>query len=319
MDVNNKIVKTGLPEQPLNSPEDLKKATRKEIINIFDEDNNGIITQKEQKNVISRYLPKEYQNYDESIIEQSMKTWIYKDLNINAEEDQLGIDALKGKINVIKDDIVHNSSSSKQKQVFGLADNLYNRSETKVEEETLSSLADTNNNNIVSNKEMVDFIFDTIMKEVDDYPNLTTDDVYNVIKYCVENFRLENFDKAYSSTTDDEIGVLHKFAKQRLNEYNNTKDTPPPSILNKEGGPGSEKCMEYIMRQIMARGLKLDEDKVIEAIMLYNFDFSGDDSMITVEEIERFGEFYSKFMNSSEGKLADTHALDFIVNRYESL
>ena len=306
MDINNRIFETGLPEQPLNNPKSLKNATKEEIINIFDEDNNGIITQKEQKNVISRYLHEEYQKYDESIIEQSMKTWIYKDININAEQDQLGIDALKGKINVIKDDIVRNSS--KQKQGFGL-DNSYNRFETK-EEETLSQLADTNNDNNVSNKEMVDFIFATM--KVDDYPNLTKDDVYNVINFCVENFR-----KAYNSTTDDEIVVLCKFAKQNLNEYNNTKETPPPSILKE--GPSSEECMKYIMRQIMARGLKLDERKMTDAITCYNFDYSGDDSIITLEEMEGF-KYDLEYMNSDrEGNYVDTHALDFIVNRYEKM
>ena len=198
MRVNNNSPKTDQPNQPLNNQESLQKATREEIIKIFNiKEKDDKITKEEQEIVIRGYLYEECQKYDESIIEQSMKTWIYKDIYINDERDQPRIDALKGKINVIKDQIARNSSKQKP------------------------------------------------------------------------NFGLDNSDE-------------------------------PPSILVPDG-ICSDKCFSYIRRQVLKKGLKVDLEKMSDVMYKYNYDLSGDDSIITLDEIKGYP-YYLEYMNISRRK-----------------
>ena len=78
MNVNNNSLKTGQPKQPLNNQESLQKATREELIKIFDLNSDNTITIEEQREVIKGYLSEEYQKYDEGIVNESIESWTYK-------------------------------------------------------------------------------------------------------------------------------------------------------------------------------------------------------------------------------------------------
>ena len=89
----------------------------------------------------------------------------------------------------------------------------------------------------------------------------------------------------------------------------------PPSITTEEGLTSKE-CLDYFISKIVNMGLDFDEEIFADVFARYDYDLSGDDSIISPNEL--YNEYYtSKYMNHDfEGKIKDTHALDYLVNVY---
>lgn len=110
------------------------------------------------------------------------------------------------------------------------------------------------------------------------------------------------------------LKYINKLEKTVLEKYED-KDEQPPSITTEEGLT-SEECMDYFISKIVNMGLDLDAETIADVFARYDYDLSGDDSIISTSEL--YDESYtSKFMNHDfEGNIKDTHALDYLANVY---
>lgn len=111
--------------------------------------------------------------------------------------------------------------------------------------------------------------------------------------------------------------------KQNVEGLSRTKSTKSkqsetieqPNIINDKGGVRSDKCLGYMYNKIYNMGLEIDIDLLLEILNKYDYDFSGNDSIISPDEL--YDASKSKYMNhDANGKITDTYALDFLSNIY---
>ena len=109
----------------------------------------------------------------------------------------------------------------------------------------------------------------------------------------------------------------NKLAESVL-EKDKGQEKQPPSITTEEGLI-SEECMDYFISKIVNMGLDLDAETFADVFARYDYDLSGEDSIISTSEL--YNESYtSQFMNHDfEGNIKDTHALDYLANVYAAL
>ena len=135
------------------------------------------------------------------------------------------------------------------------------------------------------------------------------------------NFRAINTDGSQESAEN-----TNKLVKLRILKYSSElsetllkkykgEEKQPPSITT-EKGLTSEECMDYFVGKIVNMGLDFDAETFADVFARYDYDLSGDDSIISTNEL--YNESYtSKFMNHDfEGNIKDTHALDYLANVY---
>ena len=109
-------------------------------------------------------------------------------------------------------------------------------------------------------------------------------------------------------------GAISKLRDVVIEEFTGIKKQPP-SITTKEGLV-SEECIDYFVSKIVAMGLDFDAEIFADVLARYDYALSGEDSIISPNEL--YNEDYtSKYMNHDfEGNIKDTHALDYLVNVY---
>lgn len=105
-----------------------------------------------------------------------------------------------------------------------------------------------------------------------------------------------------------------KLAESIIDKFEG-KEKEPPSIKTDDGLTSSE-CMNYLIDKIVNMGLDLNKDILVDVLSRYDYDLSGEDSIVSQKELYNV-DYTSKYMNHDfEGNIKDTHALDYIINVY---
>ena len=96
------------------------------------------------------------------------------------------------------------------------------------------------------------------------------------------------------------------------------KEKQPPSI-HVQDGVFSEECISYIIGKMIDMGLEYDSDILFKILDGYDYDLSGEDSIISPNELYNVSD-NSQFMEHDfDGNIKDTHALDYLVNKYAAV
>lgn len=88
-----------------------------------------------------------------------------------------------------------------------------------------------------------------------------------------------------------------------------------PSVTTKEGIM-SQECLDYFVSKIVYMGLEMDTDVMMKVFREYDYDLNGEDSVITPDELNNNGGNPIYMSHDFEGGIIDTHALDYLVNKY---
>ncbi len=203
MDINNRIAKTGLPEQPLKPQTPHETAKKEAGPSIFDVDNNGSLSPDEQckylKKNISRknykYLTKK--DYDK-IIEDFTS---YGEMKVNEYIEQK-MESLKGRIEKKLSD------KNEKKQFFGLAKTVPSNKGTTLQgdiEDKIFKLIDTKEYENLDEKEIRTIISDAVHRS---YPTEEfTDDLLRIFtKHALANLERANKDPSMKETTIKNAG-----------------------------------------------------------------------------------------------------------------
>ena len=117
-----------------------------------------------------------------------------------------------------------------------------------------------------------------------------------------------------SITDQDEQNLKSKLGNFLIDKFTGI-EKEPPSITTEEGLT-SEECIDYFISKIVNMGLDIDAETFADVFARYDYDLSGDDSIISTSELYNVS-YTSKFMNHDfEGNIKDTHALDYLANVY---